>query len=142
MPGRRKHPHESQLRNSPPGRSCLQLQDPSKLFCPNDSCGRLYFSTCARTLPSLKMTGTYARSARNGGGRPAEHCLPHGVPAAMLYPGPFKIVETPGLTLILYEDFVDFRQIFTDGRKHPKSLNPAWYGYSVGKWIGETFEVE
>jgi hypothetical protein len=82
------------------------------------------------------------RAARDGGGRPAERCLPHGIPAAMLPPEPFKIVQTPGLTLILYEAFVDFRQIFTDGRKHPKSPNPAWYGYSVGKWVGETFEVE
>lgn len=60
----------------------------------------------------------------------------------MLPPDPFKIVQTPGLTLVLYEEMVDFRQIFTDGRKHPKSPNPAWYGYSVGKWVGETFEVE
>jgi hypothetical protein len=82
------------------------------------------------------------RAARDGGGRPSEHCLPHGVPAAMLPPTPFKIVQAPGLTLILYEDWVDFRQIFTDGRKHPKSMNPAWYGYSVGEWDGETFVVE
>jgi len=82
------------------------------------------------------------RAARDGGGRPSEHCLPHGVPGAMLPPTPFKIVQTPGLTLILYETWVDFRQIFTDGRTHPKTMNPAWYGYSVGKWIGDTFEVE
>ncbi len=82
------------------------------------------------------------RASRDGGGRPSERCLPHGVPGAMLYPGPFKIVQTPGLTLILYEDFVDFRQIFTDGRKHPKSMDPTWYGYSIGKWTDETFEVE
>jgi hypothetical protein len=82
------------------------------------------------------------RATRDGGGRPSEHCLPHGVPGAMLPPTPFKIVQTPGLTLILYEDWVDFRQIFTDGRKHPKSMNPTWYGYSVGEWTGETFVVE
>ena len=82
------------------------------------------------------------RAARDGGGRPPERCLPYGVPSGMLPPDPFKIVQTPGLTLILYEEMVDFRQIFTDGRKHPKSPNPAWYGFSVGKWVGETFEVE
>ena len=82
------------------------------------------------------------RAARDGGGRPPERCLPYGIPSAMLPPEPFKIVQTPGLTLILYEEMVDFRQIFTDGRKHPKSPNPAWYGFSVGKWVGETFEVE
>jgi hypothetical protein len=82
------------------------------------------------------------RAARDGGGRPSEHCLPHGIPAAYLPPSPFKIVQTPGLTLILHEDWVDYRQIFSDGRAHPKTMNPAWYGYSIGKWVGDTFEVE
>jgi len=82
------------------------------------------------------------RAARDGGGRPSEHCLPHGVPGAMLPRTPFKIVQTPGLTLILYEDWVDYRQIFTDGRKHPQEMNPAWYGYSIGKWTDDTFVVE
>ena len=82
------------------------------------------------------------RAARDGGGRPSEHCLPHGVPGAMLPPTPFKIVQIPGLTLILYESWLDFRQIFTDGRKHPAEMNPTWYGYSVGKWTGDTFVVE
>jgi hypothetical protein len=82
------------------------------------------------------------RAARSGGGRPSERCLPHGVPGAMLPPTPFKLVQTPGLTLILYEDFVDYRQIFTDGRPHPPSMNPAWYGYSIGKWDGDAFVVD
>ena len=56
------------------------------------------------------------RAARDGGGRPPERCLPYGVPSAMLPPDPFKIVQTPGLTLILYEEMVDFRQI-NDGCK-------------------------
>lgn len=82
------------------------------------------------------------RAAVDGGGRPSEHCLPHGIPGAYLPPNPFKIVQTPGLTLILYETLVDFRQIFTDGRKYPKSMEPTWYGYSTGKWSGDTFVVE
>ena len=52
-----------------------------------------------------------------GAGRPSEHCLPHGIPDAMLIPGqPFKIVQTTGLTLILFEEFNHYRQVFTDGR--------------------------
>jgi hypothetical protein len=76
-------------------------------------------------------------------GRPSERCLPHGIPDAMLIPGqPFKIVQTPRLTLILYEEFLNFRQVFTDGRPHPTDPNPAWLGYSTGKWDGDTFVVE
>ena len=82
------------------------------------------------------------RAARDGGGRPSERCLPHGVPGAMMPPTPFKFVQTPGLSLILYETWVDYRQIFTDGRKLPESPEPAWYGYSIGHWDGDALVVE
>jgi hypothetical protein len=82
------------------------------------------------------------RLADRGKGRPSGHCLPHGVPDAMLAPTPFKFIHTPNLTLILYEEFVDFRQIFTDGRPLPKNPVPAWFGYSVGRWEGNEFVIE
>ena len=82
------------------------------------------------------------RSASLGAGRPTEQCLPHGIPDAMLPPTPFKIVQIPGLTLLLYEEFNHFRQIFTDGRPLPPATQPAWLGYSVGKWEGDTFVVD
>ena len=76
-------------------------------------------------------------------GRPSERCLPHSIPDAMLIPSvPLKIVQTPGLTLLLYEEFARFRQVFTDGRPFPADLNPAWMGSSVGKWEGDTLVVE
>jgi hypothetical protein len=76
-------------------------------------------------------------------GRPSERCLPHSIPDAMLIPAvPLKIVQNPGLTLILYEEFARFRQIFTDGRPFPSDLNPAGMGSSIGKWQGDTFVVE
>jgi hypothetical protein len=82
------------------------------------------------------------RQARFGAGRPSERCLPHGIPDAMLPETPFKIVQHAGLTLILYEQHSMFRQIFTDGRRLPADPNPAWLGYSVGRWDGQTFVVE
>ena len=42
----------------------------------------------------------------------------------------------------LEEEFNQYRQIFTDGRKLPVEPNPAWFGYSVGKWDGDTFVVD
>ena len=54
----------------------------------------------------------------------------------------FKIMHSAGTILVLYEEGVRFRQIFTDGRTHPKEMNPAWLGYSVGKWEGDTLVVE
>jgi hypothetical protein len=74
--------------------------------------------------------------------RPSARCLPHGIPDQMLIRVPLKIVQNPGLTLILYEEFARFRQIFTDGRVHPPVANPAWLGYSIGKWEGDVFAVD
>lgn len=81
------------------------------------------------------------RYAAFGAGRPSERCLPHGIPDAMLVAN-FKIVQNSGLFLILYEEFARFRQIFTDGRGFPADMNPAWFGYSIAKWDGDTMVVD
>ena len=65
-------------------------------------------------------------------GRPSSLCLPHGIPDAMLI-GQFKLVQMPGLTLILFEEFNHYRQILTDGLHLPTDANPGWFGYSIGK---------
>src|SRR5260370_19825211 len=83
------------------------------------------------------------RQATLGQDNPQLHCLPHGVPDAMLVSAiPFKILQTPRETVVLYEEFNQYRQMFTDGRKLPEDPNPAWFGYSVGKWEGDTFVVD
>ena len=70
-------------------------------------------------------------------------CLPPGPKAGISGGGfPAKIVQTPGLVVILYEYQTIFRQIFTDGRKHPADPSPTWLGYSVGTWDGDTLVVD
>jgi hypothetical protein len=67
-------------------------------------------------------------------------CLP---PGPMIpFTGPFRIVQTPQITTVLYEVPNNFRQIFTDGRTLPKDPNPTWQGYSIGRWDGDTLVVE
>jgi len=74
---------------------------------------------------------------------PTAKCLPAGLPADMLRPtGPFKIIQHPGVTIILLEEFNNWRQVFTDGRPLPREPVPSWLGYSVGKWEGDTFVVQ
>lgn len=82
------------------------------------------------------------RLAGEGKDRPAGKCMPHGIPDAMIVPSVFKFIHTPGNTLILYEEFVDFRQIFTDGRALPKDPEPTWFGYSIGRWENDSFVIE
>ena len=78
-----------------------------------------------------------------GVGAPTERCLPHGIPDAMLTRTlPFKILQTPGVTIVLYEEFNNWRQVFPDGRTLPVDPQPAWLGYSIGRWDGDTFVVE
>ena len=83
-----------------------------------------------------------ARQQALGVGAPSERCLPHGIPDAMLtYTLPFKLVQNAGETIVLYEEFNHWRQIFTDGRPLPDDPNPNWLGYSIGRWDGDTFVV-
>jgi hypothetical protein len=83
------------------------------------------------------------RTASNAKDNPDAHCLPMGFMQLHLHPQPRKIVQTPGVTVIMYEGNYGLRQIFTDGRKLPANdPQPWWYGYSVGRWEGDTLVVE
>lgn len=85
------------------------------------------------------------RMADNQKNNPDALCLPMGLTQLHLHPQPRKIVQTPGLILIMYEGNEGLRQIFTDGRPLPvldDNLQPWWYGYSVGRWEGDELVVE
>ena len=82
------------------------------------------------------------RAAEFGKDAPFSRCLPLPVPTIFTEPLPFKILQMPGLTAILFESQGRYRQIFTDGRPLPKDPQPTWLGYSIGKWEGDTFVVE
>ncbi|HEX5430383.1 MAG TPA: hypothetical protein VFW83_00345 [Bryobacteraceae bacterium] len=74
---------------------------------------------------------------------PEARCLPPGVPRLSTTPYPFRIMQTPKLTLIVYEGGAHvWRQIFTDGRKHSDDPNPSWLGESIGHWEGDTLVVD
>jgi hypothetical protein len=82
------------------------------------------------------------RNTQPGTLGPSLICLPDGVPHGDLLPEPFKIIQTPGVIVVLYEVETTFRQIFTDGRKLPVDPAPSWNGYSVGRWEGDTLVVD
>jgi len=69
-------------------------------------------------------------------------CMPLG-PVTQLLPDPHKIVQAPRQMVIMYEGDGTHRQVYTDGRGLPKEIEqPAWQGYSAGKWEGDTLVVE
>jgi hypothetical protein len=69
-------------------------------------------------------------------------CLPASIPLATLLSEVTKIVQTPGLTLVMHELDNATRQIYTDGRPLPVDPNPSWLGYSIGRWDDDTLVVE
>jgi hypothetical protein len=73
---------------------------------------------------------------------PLAHCLPEGMPLVEMAPAPYKIVQTPGVTFLLYERDTTFRQVYTDGRTLPDDPQPSWLGYSAGKWDGDALVVD
>src|SRR5690348_6594318 len=73
---------------------------------------------------------------------PMTRCLPPGIVRLDVFPLFRKMVQLPGLLVILNEQNASYRQIFTDGRPLPVDPNPSWNGYSIGKWEGDTLVVE
>jgi hypothetical protein len=83
------------------------------------------------------------RRADNDKDNPDAHCLPMGFMQFHEHVQPRKIVQTPTLMVIMYEGNYGLRNIFMDGRSLPTNdAQPWWYGYSVGKWEGDTLVVQ
>jgi hypothetical protein len=82
------------------------------------------------------------RRANSNKDDPTANCIVGGVPRSDLVGYPFKILQVPGMVVILYEAVHSYRQIFTDGRKLPANPQPTWFGYSVGHWEGDALVVE
>ena len=94
-------------------------------------------------LPLLPAAAAAAEERRRRGDlTPSTYCLPHSVVDGLFVPTPFKIVHSPGLTLVLFEEFVRFQQVFTDGRGFPEDMQPAWMGYSIGRWERDELVIE
>src|SRR5262245_10255169 len=84
------------------------------------------------------------RSAEFSKDNPDGLCLPESTLQLHLDPQPFKIVPTAKAIYIIYETNYGIRTIYMDGRPLPAqgAPQPYWYGYSVGRWEGDTLVVE
>jgi hypothetical protein len=87
------------------------------------------------------------RDSRKEENEPYLYCTPMGVPRKNPYP--WRIVQSytaKGNTHILFVhengDAGGHRQIFMDGRAHPKNPLPTWWGHSVGRWEGDTLVID
>ena len=132
----------------PPGESVLG--DDSAFVVPGDdprTFSKYFWNILADFKPAEapirpEAAELFRKNAERGGNNPAS-CLPLGIPGAdLLSYAPFKIIQTQGVIVILYEVDNTHRQVYTDGRKLPADPQPAWLGYSVGHWEGDTLVVD
>jgi hypothetical protein len=84
------------------------------------------------------------RMALNDKENPDANCLPMGLTQFHTHGQPRKIIQNASVIAILYEANYGLRYIYVDGRTLPPqgSVQPFWYGYSVGRWEGDTLVVE
>jgi len=72
---------------------------------------------------------------------PLAKCMPVSVPYHQFF-NMTRLVQTPTMLIVMHESpNSPHRVVFTDGRDLPTDPNPAYLGYSVGKWEGDTMVV-
>ena len=101
---------------------------------------------------SANAPGVYAGQVARLDQDPMFHCYPAGLVRLGPGPGrqrtsfggegPIEIIQTPSKVILLFEYHHEVRQIFTDGREHPKNVELTWNGHSIGRWDGDTLVVD
>lgn len=69
-------------------------------------------------------------------------CVPPSPARLLTNPHPFEIIQLPVRVILRFEWDRWIREVWTDGRNHPKDLSPTWMGHSIGKWEGDTLVVD
>ena len=74
----------------------------------------------------------------------SSNCEPPGMPTMMTMPYSLEFVFAPGKIIVNQEAEMMVRRIYTDGRPLPTEddVDPNYFGYSVGRWEGETLVVD
>jgi hypothetical protein len=133
------------------GRGGVQLEPPTEgfPFDPNGPPVATFFEAGGNMPGGLPYTPWAAeirkqRLALNARDNPDAMCMPMGFLQFHQQPQPRMIVQTPKMIIIEYEANYGIRHIYLDGRKLPPQGEPQpwWYGYSVGRWDGDTLVVE
>jgi hypothetical protein len=71
------------------------------------------------------------------------YCTPPGMPGIMgIGQYPMEFLFTPGRVTTHHEAWMQWRNIYTDGRGHPDDLEASFEGDSIGHWEGGTLVVD
>jgi hypothetical protein len=94
----------------------------------------------------LEEFEAWQREVKEKGGQIAHHgsyCMPPGMPGIMgTAQYPIEFLFTPGRVTTHHEAWMQWRNIYTDGRGHPADLDATFEGDSIGHWEGDTLVVD
>ena len=130
-------------------RNRAAAQTPAPPVDPNSPPIAAFWEIGANVRDGLPLTPWAAelkkqRMALNDKENPDANCLPMGMTQFHMHGQPRKVMQNSGVIAIMYEANYGLRYIYVDGRPLPPqgSVQPFWYGYSVGTWEGDTLVVE
>lgn len=104
---------------------------------------KLPFTPAGRALFEGRKPGKGPRAGLPAKGNdPLSDANVPGLLRTLVYARPFQFIYAGDKTVQLFEWFRIWREIWTDDRKMPEDPGPRFYGYSVGRWDGDTFIVE
>ena len=92
--------------------------------------------------PWSKMQYEFNKTGVGQASDPEAHCLPAGVPRSTGLPYPLRLMQSPGLIVMLLEGNVHTYRLILMDKEHPKDPNPTWMGHSTGKWDDDTLVVD
>jgi hypothetical protein len=96
-------------------------------------------------IPYMAWTRAVSDDRRRMQLEPHTRCKPSGGPRQWLTPYGAEFLEMPDARVAYIFDIGGphtYRTIYMDGRKHPTTLTPSFYGHSIGWWEGDTLVVD
>jgi len=143
-PGLPRLPDGSPDLTAPAPRTAEGRPDLSGLW--NNDGGNRYYNNVAADLATSEVAPWahelfIQRTLEFGKDSMETQCMPLGPAYLTTQYREFRVVQTPSLVVFAYNDGMH-REIFLDGRSLESAPNPAWLGYAVGRWDGDTLVVE
>ncbi len=128
------------------GRTSLVI-DPPDGRIPYSDAGRerVAAEVAYRKALSAADLETHVTMAEGPEDRPNDRCLGFTLPCTSMYCAFSRIVQSPDAVALYYEAGHTggaYRTVPLDGRAHPPAHVRQWYGYSVGRWEGDTLVVD
>jgi hypothetical protein len=96
-------------------------------------------------IPYMAWTRAVSDDRRRMQLEPHTRCKPSGGPRQWLTPYGAEFLEMPDAKVAYIFDIGGphtYRTIYMDGRKHPETVTPSFYGHSIGWWEGDTLVVD